>query len=541
MTFAQQLERRALPIALLVAALGAALRLDGVFSLWLHADEGIYYVIAHEPLERAQAALAGNAHPPLYYWLLRAIAGLGGDWTALRLPALVCGTAAIVAMYGFAAAAAGRIAGLLAALALALSPGAIMLSQVARPYMAQLLLLLVALRGLWRFLETRARGPLAMYAAALSTALLVHYATLIALGGIALLLLGLGLARRLPRRDLTALALAHAPLALAAGWLFVSHIRRRLLGSALQEQAVRGWLREQFADDPGGLWRSLIGVFEYLAAPWLGAIAALVFLAALAWCARRRPLLAGLGAGVLACALTLAALGLYPLGASRHSLHLAAVLLPVAAAALAAGWRLSLPLALALGAGALLHTPLERALGVPAERSPLLPETFIPTAEVQTVVPLLEHAAGQPGALLLDTHTFYLLAPVLRAARADEAEIGPIRHFRWGAREVFVSPAWTLEAGPLGVDDRTHLAWLLRNVPKARPDLAPSLQGDVRAVSAGVRAGAAARVPNQIGAIAQLTRRPLAFDELVPGANFALFRLDAAGYLAAIAELPPLK
>jgi hypothetical protein len=532
MSLAQLVERRSFLLALLIAALGAALRRDGVSSLWLHADEGIYYVIAHEPLARAQAALAGNAHPPLYYWLLRAIAALGGDWVALRLPALVCGTAAIVAMYGLAAAAHGRLAGLLAALLLALSPGAIMLSQVARPYMAQLLLLLVALRGLWCWLQARAPRDLAVYALALALALLVHYATLIAAAGAGLLLLGLAAARRFARRDLAALALAHVPFALAAGWLFFTHIRPRLLGSALQEQAVGGWLREQFADDAGGLWQSFVGVFDYLALPQIGPVIALAFLAALAGCAWRRPALAGLAAGTLAIAMLLAALDLYPFGASRHSIHLAAVLLPVAAAGAVPG--------LAAGALALLASLLFGPIADPG-RAPVLPETFIPTAEVEAVAPLLERACAHAGALLLDTHTFYLLAPVLREGRASEEEIGPIRHFRWGARDVLVSPAWTLEAGPLATGERHHLAWLLRNVRKARADLGAVLDGDVRAVSAGVRAGGAARVPNQIAAVGQLAGRPLPLSELVPGACFALFRLDAAGYLEAIAALPALK
>ena len=70
-------------IAILVVAV--ALRLPGLGEWWLNPDEGIYYSI----LTRLQftdfiAEVAENAHPPLYYLLLRGLRILTWDFVWLR-------------------------------------------------------------------------------------------------------------------------------------------------------------------------------------------------------------------------------------------------------------------------------------------------------------------------------------------------------------------------------------------------------------------------------------------------------------------------
>ena len=66
--------------ALAIAAIGFSLRLGSIHKYWNNADEGIYYQVANAPWAIASSMIAGNAHPPLYYYLLRAVASVFDDF-----------------------------------------------------------------------------------------------------------------------------------------------------------------------------------------------------------------------------------------------------------------------------------------------------------------------------------------------------------------------------------------------------------------------------------------------------------------------------
>jgi mannosyltransferase len=121
-------------LLIILLALGQRLyRLDAQ-SLWY--DEGFSVYLARMDLPEITARTAADIQPPLYYYLLHAWTGLLGDSEkALRGLSLLFGVLAIPLIYGLASELFhSRLAALLAALLLAVSPLHVWYGQEARMY-----------------------------------------------------------------------------------------------------------------------------------------------------------------------------------------------------------------------------------------------------------------------------------------------------------------------------------------------------------------------------------------------------------------------
>jgi 4-amino-4-deoxy-L-arabinose transferase-like glycosyltransferase len=164
-----------------VLAIAVVMRLPWPSAWWLNPDEGIYYaVVTRRSFADFWAEAMATAHPPLYFLILRGIAVVSTDFAWLRSVALISGVAAVYAFIALGRElgnvdARGRLTGLLAGLLIAVSPRAVALSQVVRPYMLLLLLLAAALSFLLRFARLRSNGSLVAYAACVCVALMLHY------------------------------------------------------------------------------------------------------------------------------------------------------------------------------------------------------------------------------------------------------------------------------------------------------------------------------------------------------------------------------
>ncbi|MCU0241495.1 MAG: hypothetical protein MUF51_03625, partial [Vicinamibacteria bacterium] len=95
---------------LAIFALGLGLRLRLLApGYWVNPDEGIYLQIATSPDEEFVAhAILTNAHPPLYYHLLRSLAHYDARFESLRVSSLIAGGLAMVALAGLGCVVAGR-------------------------------------------------------------------------------------------------------------------------------------------------------------------------------------------------------------------------------------------------------------------------------------------------------------------------------------------------------------------------------------------------------------------------------------------------
>ncbi len=128
-------DRGALLALALVVAVGGRLRFRnlGAESLWL--DEAATWLQSRGDLVHLLTSTANENYPPLHNLLVLISIRLFGEaeW-ALRLPSALAGTLNIIAIYGLGTLLGGRVAGLFAALFLALSGFHIWYSQEARMY-----------------------------------------------------------------------------------------------------------------------------------------------------------------------------------------------------------------------------------------------------------------------------------------------------------------------------------------------------------------------------------------------------------------------
>ncbi|MDE8345254.1 MAG: glycosyltransferase family 39 protein [Acidocella sp.] len=91
-----------------------------------------------------------NHHMPSFFLMLSPLIGLGDPQFWLRVPSALFGAASVMLVFIIASRIGGRIAGVVAALILGLSPTALAFSQEARSYTLEMCLILVALWGVVR-------------------------------------------------------------------------------------------------------------------------------------------------------------------------------------------------------------------------------------------------------------------------------------------------------------------------------------------------------------------------------------------------------
>ncbi len=442
-------------MAVLIAS--AAVRLWDLPDWWLNPDEGIYYSI----LTRADYGdfwqeLSSNAHPPLYYLLLRGLGFLTWDFLWFRVLSVLSGIAAVAGVFVVARRLSGEgdgasVAGFVAALLLAFAPGAVGLSQVMRPYMLQLAFLTWALFFLLRSFETSTTRDLGAYAGLACLALATHYGSLLALGVFGLLVLAHGFAQGFATPAWRRLALWHALPAAMVVLLYFIHLRP-LSNSALATEALDGWLSYFMIHSPGDVWWSLLGFQRLIALPWLHGPIALLLLASLAVSvAKRETRVTILLGGALLIAIVGAGTGFYPFGSSRHSTWVMAFALPVlgwlAAQAIGPSWReqsigrvgarLAVPVALLLLGG-----PVGDLIGMERARLPQT-ERILRQDDLTSMVAALDPSA-EPELIVMSSQTFYLLLPFYPSDResATFTPDGTSFHFQYGARRVLVSTAW---------------------------------------------------------------------------------------------------
>ena len=128
-------KRLAAALLAAVVLLAAVLRFGGITAQSLWWDEVVTWQQARLSWAEMLAATAADNYPPLYNILaMAAMRLLGETELALRLPSAMLGTLNVLAIFWVGRLAAGRPAGLLAALLLAGSPYHIWYSDEARMY-----------------------------------------------------------------------------------------------------------------------------------------------------------------------------------------------------------------------------------------------------------------------------------------------------------------------------------------------------------------------------------------------------------------------
>ena len=448
--------------AIAVVGLALALRLPDLFGWWVNPDEGIYFaVLTQERFDLFWGEVFATAHPPLYFLVLRAMGVIGTDLAWLRSCALVCGCAAVwvfilIGRDVGGASARGWLTGLTAGLLLAVSPVAIELSQVIRPYMLLVLLLALALHFLLGYLERPSHRPLILYAACASLAALVHYSAALALGVFATLVAADGIRRGTARTEWRRLAAVQVIPGAIVGVLYLLQLRQ-LMASTDAEFSVETWLSAYLIHTPMDAWLTLVGFHSSLVGRAAGVSATFVTLIALVAAARMREgeLFIAVG-GALLIATACAALQLYPFGAGRHSAWLFPFVTLGLASGVASVLRGARPAAVVTGAvlaGLLLRAPLG------AERAePALAEHVVRNEHVAAMAEALD-SQSPPLVVVMSVETYRLLLPLYPAER-QRARTSPDRifsHFRWGIRDVIVLPGLDVSVLREQIEQPNHL------------------------------------------------------------------------------------
>ena len=424
----------------------------------------------------------------------------------------------------------GRVAGLAAAALVALSPGAINLAALMRPYSAQVLVIALGVRALIAYLENERRGALVAFAACMTVALLLQYGTIVVVGGVGLALAVLLAAKQLSRRQVIELGGVHLALGGVVAYLYFTHIAPSLMGGTLQSLAREGWLQRELSSEIALLpWR-VWDAATYTLGPRLGNYAgtlAAVGLLVLAF--KQRLFLAVLPLSILAVASVLALRELYPLGMTRHSFYLLPFLACSAGAAvewLARGWtRWPLLAGLVLFV-ATDHGDSSRKAGEASEAT--LPEHHVARSEVQAVAAFLQRAELADTVLLTDLQTLQVLRTIPGLADGDPppASTAELQPERLGGWPFAVSFHWRLQWNRGTQNEAPHLLHFLdlleRTAPwdeRMRVEPVYFLQGGwgVNPVKAGK------------------AEAPGVFSEPVGGPGFGAARMDVAryrGYLA---------
>jgi hypothetical protein len=315
-------------VALLLVLLGLLARLRAANAPFLQPDEVLHIRIASAPtLAAVYRESLTNAHPPLFYFLLRPWAlAVGSDWARRLLP-VAFGTAFLWFAWLWARTALGAACGLIVVSCLAFLPAIVVVSSELRAYPLMLLLVAAALWALEQALAVGSKARLWLFTVLGALALSSQYSALLFLAGAfvyAAVRIGTG---RPPARFLLVWAAGQLILAALLVFYVVTHISK-LRGSPPEREAHDIWLPESFLKEGQSaaafLARRTLSLFQYFfsTSPG-GAVALALFVGGVAWlAARRRPVVFLLA---LPLALTAAGglLAVYPYGGTRHDVVLA--------------------------------------------------------------------------------------------------------------------------------------------------------------------------------------------------------------------------
>src|SRR5579864_5962256 len=330
-------------LALLLLALGFALRFWNAAYRFFNADEALHYLLSVQP--SAEAAYRGSfttVHPPLlivflYYWGM-----LSRSELFLRLPCLLAGTAFCWVMFCWVRRVSNYSTALIAFALFLFSPALVLLSAEVRQYSFLLLFCAGSLYFLDRAFQEDSATTMMLSSVTLYLALLTHYSSLVFALSVGIYALLRAFATR-PRGRVIAVWVAgqFGALALIAT-LFVTHIAKVRARHAM-EGLVGSYLRRSVLQ-PGEISLAVIAranlrLFHYLFSQGaVGALALALFLWGLVLLLRdpaktsaRQPSSRHLAVLMIFPWVVNAGLALfrnYPFGGTRHDSYLAIFLVP---------------------------------------------------------------------------------------------------------------------------------------------------------------------------------------------------------------------
>jgi len=325
-----------LPACVLVA--GFIARLIPAWRLFLNPDEALHNLLASQSsIGLAYRAALTNAHPPLLILVLYCWRHFGQSELWLRLPSVFAGTAACWLLYLWLKLVTDRVTAILGLLLTAFAPSLISLSAEVRQY-ALLLFFMTACLCLGELaLQRQSTRLTILFSLSLYGALLTHYSALVFALSIGVYFLARFYPLRSRKLFFVWAAGQGGGIALALYFLLTHLPRLRRTGMA--REGFDSYLQKSIYH-PGGrnapvfLAAQSLRVFTYLFSHGVvGTLVLLAFAAGVIWLLRQSEGADHQGPSPRTLALLLvlpfvtnwgvALAGLYPLGATRHSVFLA--------------------------------------------------------------------------------------------------------------------------------------------------------------------------------------------------------------------------
>jgi hypothetical protein len=315
-------ERMATRVVWVLVAFGFLLRIARVGAYGLSPDESwfVWFGASDSIADLWAYEKSVSPHPPGPFLLLHALTSVSWDLLWLRLPNVLAGTWLIWVCHRLSRNLFGLAAGVGMAGLVAFAPALVELSRVSRNYAPAFLLTVGAVHYFERFLQSERWRDFLIYSLLAPLAVAFHYLVIVVFVALDLILLGRLASRRRPIGSWVRAGLCQLPLAGLAGFLYVEHLR------ALPHRVAfmhREWYEDLLILSPLQILNPLAGIWDYILwgwGAWLFAILTIVGLSA--------GLLNGKVRGCVICvvpvaiAYLLAAVGVLPVGDTRHSSYL---------------------------------------------------------------------------------------------------------------------------------------------------------------------------------------------------------------------------
>jgi hypothetical protein len=224
----------------------------------------------------------------------------------------------------------------------------------------------------------------------------------------------------------------------------------------------------------------------------MGGVVTVLMLGALVLAVVRRQWLPLVLAGsALVVGLAAAALDVYPMGSTRHSIWMLTFTVPVLAWATATvltsgRWR-ALALLASVAVLVVARRPVADAVGVPSAPW-AASDRVLRRSDLLTLLDVVDPNA-RPRLEVMDQQTYDMLMPFYATARRA-ARPGPsdtFIHFAYGHRDIVVAQSWLLTAGPDSIDAPGNLRSLPSRVQRADPALGMASAKQVEVLVGGWR------------------------------------------------------
>jgi 4-amino-4-deoxy-L-arabinose transferase-like glycosyltransferase len=232
-------------MASVILLLGFLARLWTASGIFLNPDEALHFRLANQPsLFLAYKASLTASHPPLLTFVLYFWRALGTSELWLRMPSVLAGTAFCWMFYKWLSRAAGKTAGLIGLLFVALLPPIVLLGVEIRQYALLLAFSASALYCLDEAFSKKSPGRMAIFTLCLYLAMLSHYSAFLFAAALGIYALFRIVIERPPARVTSAWIAGQVGAVALAFVLYKTHISK--LGVGESRTVLQGWMSEFF-------------------------------------------------------------------------------------------------------------------------------------------------------------------------------------------------------------------------------------------------------------------------------------------------------